>query len=119
MASASASASTGPDKGTASTSARPTTSRVSSFSVQSDRADHDAAKPARRAQTFQATSPSGKENASSSAFDVSESPDNDDGIEIEVTRASIELDVLPIELVTLTDRYVSQWLPNPCHMYPG
>jgi len=106
MASASASASTGPDKGTASTSARPTASRVSSFSVQSDRADHDAAKPARRAQTFQATSPSGKENASSSAFDVSESPDNDDGIEIEVTRASIELDVLPIELVTLTDSFI-------------
>ena len=97
-------ASPGPDKGTASTSARPTTSRVSSFSLQSDRPDQDAVKPPKRAQTFQATSPSGKENASSSAFDVSESPDNDDGIEIEVTRASIELDVLPIELVTLTDR---------------
>src|SRR6478735_4986722 len=61
----------------------------------------------RRAHTFANATPSTDESATSpDAFETGEHSDSDDGIE--VTRASIELDILPIELITLTDRYAEE-----------
>lgn len=62
-----------------------------------------------RAQTFQNDVSPGKkpETPGHSAFEADDDDDESDNEDAaEVTRASIELDVLPIELVSLTDRYV-------------
>lgn len=88
---------------------RPPSARVSSFSHQAGRDDGDSLRPPKRAHTFQNGSPVDKSSPLSErpdAFETADSSDTDDGIEI--TRASVELDVLPIELVTLTDRYVDE-----------
>lgn len=89
--------------------ARPGSARISSFSHGDE---NDSLKPPRRAHTFQNGSPVAKDAAiaeapgAPDAFETAENTDTEDGIEI--TRASIELDVLPIELITLTDRYVGK-----------
>lgn len=70
--------------------------------------DNEAADKPRRAFHVAFSPDAGKDDAAehniSDAFDVTESPAQDDGIEIEITRSSVELDVLPIELISLTDR---------------
>lgn len=85
--------------------ARPNAPRIASFSHHNDRDTNDSLRPPKRAQTYQSGSPvedrRGKPQ-SPSAFENNEDSDPEDGIEI--TRASVELDVLPIELVSLTDR---------------
>lgn len=74
-----------------------------------DQLDHEVSERPKR-DLHVAFSPDllGEENANynniSDAFEVTESPAIDDGVEVEITRSSIELDVLPIELVSLTDR---------------
>lgn len=90
-----------PDK---SNPARPPTSRTTSFPQQSERDnDKDRLKPPKRAQTFQNGSPvEDEDDKGTSAFEADDDSDGDQ--EIEASRASIELDVLPIELVSLTDR---------------
>lgn len=103
-------ASQNPDRSPA---ARPAARRLASDSPQHHRDDcddHDGGaglKPPQRAQNFQNGSPveraRGKPDASD-AFETNDNSDAEDGIE--TARASIELDVLPIELVTLTDRCV-------------
>lgn len=89
--------------------ARPGAPRVASFSHQpgdNDRDDGDALKPPKHAQTFHNGSPvPGKRDKSDASDAFETNDDNSDADEgVEITRASIELDVLPIELVTLTDR---------------
>ena len=92
--------------------ARPGARRMISDSPlhdRDDRDDHDGGgaglKPPVRAQTFHSGSPVDKARADEDASDAFETNDNSDAEEgIATTRASIELDVLPIELVTLTDR---------------
>ncbi|KAJ4010394.1 hypothetical protein NW752_005068 [Fusarium irregulare] len=79
----------------------------------------------RRAHTFANATPSADDSAASpDAFETGEHSDSDDGIE--VTRASIELDILPIELITLTDRYAEECRaslespllnPSPIHSF--
>lgn len=82
---------------------RPTSSRTTSFPQKTERDDKDSLKPPKRAQTFHNESPAEKQDGKgTSAFEADE--DSDDDHEIEASRASIELDVLPIELVSLTDR---------------
>lgn len=81
---------------------RPSVPRTSTFSQApktpaSDGDDH--LQVPKRAHTFANASPSG----SPDAFESGDHDDTDDGLE--TTRASIELDILPIELITLTDRY--------------
>jgi hypothetical protein len=93
-----------PERGPA---ARPTARRLPS-SAQSGRDEGDSAllKPPKRAQTYPHGSPvdaKGDKSDGADAFENNEDSDPEPGLEI--TRASIELDVLPIELVTLTDRY--------------
>lgn len=83
-------------------SARPSVPRTSTFSQisktpASDGDDH--LQVPKRAHTFAHAPPSG----SPDAFESADHDDIDDGLE--TTRASVELDILPIELVTLTDRY--------------
>lgn len=86
-----------------SAAARPTTSRTTSVPHKSERDDKDGLKPPKRAQTFQNGSQvEEKDDKGSSAFEADEDSDADQ--DIEASRASIELDVLPIELVSLTDR---------------
>lgn len=100
--------------------ARPGAPRVSSFSNQSVRDENDPLRPPRRAQTFQDSIPTGKENVpltpDTSVFVTAEQPD-EDAPDIEITRASIELDILPIEIVTLTDTFIES-LAAPVHSTP-
>lgn len=79
---------------------RPTAARQTSYSHQTPRDENQNPKLPARAQTFQngASLP-----AKGDAFDTAENPD-DDNENIEITRASIDLSDLPIELVTFTDR---------------
>ncbi|KAF0637198.1 hypothetical protein FPSE5266_01100 [Fusarium pseudograminearum] len=59
----------------------------------------------KRAHTFANATPSLDDSATSpDAFETGEHSDSDDGAE--VTRASVELDILPIELITLTDSFI-------------
>lgn len=93
-----------------SSSARPPSSRVSSFSQESTKANNDdPLRLPKRAHTFTHASTAQKnvipEETGPDAFETGENSDAEDA-HIEVTRASIELDVLPIELVTLIDRHV-------------
>ncbi|KAM0562217.1 hypothetical protein ACHAPJ_002662 [Fusarium lateritium] len=93
-----------------SSSARPSTVRTASHShtpkTHAPNSD-DRLKVPKRAHTFaNATSAlAGSDSAvSPDAFETGEHSDSDDGIEI--TRASVELDILPIELITLTDSFI-------------
>ncbi|KAH7170377.1 hypothetical protein EDB81DRAFT_636809 [Dactylonectria macrodidyma] len=89
-------ASQGPTK---SSSARPSVPRTqTSQSLVPDDGDH--LQPPKRAHTIAhpavADSPD--------AFETSDHSDGEDALEL--TRASIELDILPIELITLTDSFI-------------
>ncbi|KAJ4860435.1 vacuolar sorting protein 9 (VPS9) domain-containing protein [Trichoderma breve] len=90
--------------------ARPSPDRLSSYSHQPSTASTASRETPKRAHTFHSPSPSekhGDAGASAEApdtFDTAENSDNDEPPEI--TRASIELDDLPIELITLTDSFV-------------
>lgn len=100
-----------PEKDTASSTDEPANPPVPS--VQVDGPDDDTSEQPRRAVHVAFTSDTdgdkSKENLNegkiSDVFDLTESPAPDDTTEIEITRTSIELDVLPIELISLTDRY--------------
>lgn len=94
-------ASQSPAKGS---SARPSVPRTqTSQSVAPD--DDDRLQLPKRAHTF--AHPADVAD-SPDAFETSDHTDTEDALE--VTRASIELDILPIELVTLTDRYPAKLL---------
>ncbi|KAL6692651.1 hypothetical protein J3F84DRAFT_383463 [Trichoderma pleuroticola] len=90
--------------------ARPSPDRLSSYSHQPSTASIASRETPKRAHTFHSPSPSekhGDAGANAGApdtFDTAENSDNDEPPEI--TRASIELDDLPIELITLTDSFV-------------
>ncbi|KAL7960816.1 hypothetical protein V8C34DRAFT_275806 [Trichoderma compactum] len=89
---------------------RPSPDRLSSYSHQPSTTSTSSRETPKRAHTFHSPSPSekhGDAGASAEApdtFDTAENSDNDEPPEI--TRASIELDDLPIELITLTDSFV-------------
>jgi len=86
---------------------RPAASRISSFPSHRRDDGGNTLKPLRRAQTSQTSSPLDRpqtNDRSPSAFEGADDSDPEDGIEI--TRASIELDVLPIELVSMTDSFI-------------
>ncbi|KAF4338596.1 VPS9 [Fusarium beomiforme] len=88
-------------------SARPSTTRTASHSQTSKTNasnSDDRLKVPKRAHTFAHASTATDGTTSPDAFDTAEHSDSDDGIEI--TRASIELDILPIELITLTDSFI-------------
>ena len=87
-----------------STTARATASRTNSFPARAERDDgKDTLNRPKRAQTFASGSVVEEpEDKGASVFEQEEESDGDH--EIEASRASIELDVLPIELVSLTDR---------------
>jgi hypothetical protein len=88
---------------------RPGITRLSSFSPRPVPDENEALRPPKRAHTFQNGSPGEKSPApqtnDSEHPDTFETGDNsDDDAANEITRASIELDDLPIELITLTDK---------------
>ncbi|KAK1240691.1 hypothetical protein MKX07_006124 [Trichoderma sp. CBMAI-0711] len=90
--------------------ARPTTERGASYSHQPSTSTTASIEPPKRAHTFHAATPSeklGTAGADAEAPDTFDTADNSDNEEFpEITRASIELDDLPIELITLTDSFV-------------
>ncbi|KAK7430074.1 hypothetical protein QQZ08_003465 [Neonectria magnoliae] len=98
-----------------SSSARPSVSRTqTSQSAAPD--DGDRLQLPKRAHTFVTASAEDPLTAESpDAFETSEHTDNEDALE--VGRASVELDILPIELVTLTDSFIDSLSakvhPNP------
>ncbi|KAF5010554.1 hypothetical protein FDECE_3296 [Fusarium decemcellulare] len=86
-------------------SARPSAPRTASYSQtpKTPATDgDDRLQVPKRAHTFDNASSAAEVAESPDAFETGEHSDNEDGIE--TTRASIELDILPIELITLTDR---------------
>ncbi|KAI9166747.1 Vacuolar protein sorting-associated protein 9b [Paramyrothecium foliicola] len=90
---------------------RPGITRLSSFSSNPVPDENDSLKPPKRAHTFQNGSPVEKQHSTSTgashapdAFETADGSDDEAGIEI--TRASIELDELPIELISLTDNFI-------------
>ncbi|KAF5668876.1 hypothetical protein FHETE_5142 [Fusarium heterosporum] len=102
-----------------SSSARPSATRTTSHSHTSKTptsSSDDRLKAPKRAHTFaNATSTLDHGAAPPDAFETGEHSDSDD--EAEVTRASIELDILPIELITVTDSFIeslnAKVNPNP------
>ncbi|KAF4979623.1 hypothetical protein FZEAL_4180 [Fusarium zealandicum] len=93
-----------------SASARPSAPRTASYSQKSRTPasnNDDRLQVPKRAHTFANTTSAAETTNSAAppdAFETGEHSDTDDGIEI--TRASVELDILPIELVTLTDSFI-------------
>lgn len=90
-------------------SGRPTTTRVPSYPTRTPSETADPLTSPKRANTVHSDSNSGQVGergkvAQPDAFETSEHTDTDDVVED--TRNSIELDDLPIELITLTDRYL-------------
>ncbi|KAM5375886.1 hypothetical protein ACJZ2D_005676 [Fusarium nematophilum] len=91
-------------------SARPSAPRTASYSQQAKAPASDASdrlQLPKRAHTFaNATSVAQSTDKADSpdAFETGEHTDTEDAIE--VTRASVELDILPIELITLTDSFI-------------
>ncbi|RFU80009.1 vps9 domain-containing [Trichoderma arundinaceum] len=85
---------------------RPSSDRLSSYSTTKT----SSFETPKRAHTYHSASPSEKQGDAGTntdapdTFDTAENSDNEDFPEI--TRASIELDDLPIELITLTDSFV-------------
>lgn len=103
-----------PESPTKSSQARPSGPRGSSYSQKpSGTDDNDTLRLPKRAHTFAHSPTTSKINESAiheergpDAFETSEhSSDIDDG-SMEMTRASVELDILPIELVTFTDSFL-------------
>ena len=88
--------------------ARPAPERGASYSHQSTTTTAPRIEPPKRAHTFHSASPSeklGTAGTDAEAPDTFDTADNSDNEEFpEITRNSIELDDLPIELITLTDR---------------
>ncbi|PON27324.1 hypothetical protein TGAM01_v203705 [Trichoderma gamsii] len=91
---------------------RPSPDRLASYSNQLNSNSKDSIPIPKRAHTFHSPSPSEKNKDAGSntetpdTFDTTEN--NSDNEEFpEMTRASIELDDLPIELITLTDSFSS------------
>lgn len=83
----------------AASAGKPIPTRLHSHSTTPER---DALQLPKRAHTFQND---GKANeALPDAFETSQELENDEVAD--TTRTSIDLDELPIELITLTDRYV-------------
>ncbi|KEY71872.1 hypothetical protein S7711_06013 [Stachybotrys chartarum IBT 7711] len=82
---------------------RPTLGRQASY-TQSSPIDNDDLSLPRRAQTFHNGAADAVNAALPDAFETAEDSDGEGNVE--VTRASIELDDLPIELITLTDKQV-------------
>ncbi|KAJ3527291.1 hypothetical protein NM208_g10774 [Fusarium decemcellulare] len=88
-------------------SARPSAPRTASYSQtpKPPATDgDDRLQVPKRAHTFANASSAAAHAESPDAFETGEHSDNEDGIE--TTRASIELDILPIELITLTDSFI-------------
>ncbi|KAF4466018.1 hypothetical protein FALBO_7134 [Fusarium albosuccineum] len=88
-------------------SARPSAPRTASYSQTSKTPatdGDDRLQVPKRAHTFANASSAAAHAESPDAFETGEHSDNEDGIE--TTRASIELDILPIELITLTDSFI-------------
>ena len=82
---------------------KPSPSRLQSHDGTGGRKNSDPSKRMKRANTFHNDhQPDPKESNAPDAFETSEHTDNDEPVDN--TRASIELDELPIELITLTDR---------------
>lgn len=88
---------------------RPSPDRLASYSNQLNSNSKPSFPTPQRAHTFHSPSPSekngdaGANTKTPDTFDTTENnSDNEDFPEI--TRASIDLDDLPIELITLTDR---------------
>ena len=98
-----------PQSPTKSSSARPSAPRGSSYSQQQSQTDDDdGLKLPKRAHTFANAGPAEKhatipEEHGPDAFETGEHSDTENA-HIEITRASVELDILPIELITLIDR---------------
>ncbi|KAL7909556.1 hypothetical protein GGI35DRAFT_386898 [Trichoderma velutinum] len=90
--------------------ARPSPDRLSSYSHQPSTTSTASRETPKRAHTFHSPSPSekhGDAEANADAPDTFDTAENSDNEELpEITRASIELDDLPIELITLTDSFV-------------
>ncbi|KAM4060161.1 vacuolar sorting protein 9 (VPS9) domain-containing protein [Hirsutella rhossiliensis] len=88
--------------------------RMPSYPQVSVRDENDCLKPPKRAHTFHNGSPTQKhreqsrlhpiDNTGPDAFETAEPTDNDDAHDM--TRASVDLDDLPIELITLTDSFI-------------
>ena len=86
---------------------RPGFARLPASSNAADRDDNDKLQLPKRAQTFHNESTNREQPGDGNgpdAFDTAEHSENEDNTE--TARPSVELDVLPIELITLTDRYV-------------
>lgn len=83
-------------------------SSASASTSSNSNSGNNAQRPPRRAQTFPSASPLDEKDEPDlkpEASDAFENNDDSDSEEVlEAGRASIELDVLPIELITLTDR---------------
>ncbi|KAL6908770.1 hypothetical protein GGI43DRAFT_155261 [Trichoderma evansii] len=91
--------------------ARPSPDRLASYSNQLNSNSKSSFSTPKRAHTYHSPSPSekngdaGANTETPDTFDTTEN--NSDNEEFpEITRASIELDDLPIELITLTDSFV-------------
>ncbi|SPJ84305.1 related to VPS9 [Fusarium torulosum] len=101
-----------------SSSVRPSTTRTASHShsLKASAPSSDRLQVPKRAHTFaNATSALDDSAASPDAFETGEHSDSDDGVE--GTRASVELDILPIELITVADSFIeslnAKVNPNP------
>lgn len=87
--------------------------RMPSYSnpaAQDDKDDNNRLKLPKRAHTFQNGSPHeirphNYEDATPDAFEAGDHSETEDNTE--TARPSVDLDELPIELITLTDRYVN------------
>lgn len=82
---------------------KPAASRLQSHDGTRGRKDSDGLKRMKRANTYHSDhQPDAAVPGAPDTFETAEHTDNEDTIEN--SRASIELDELPIELITLTDR---------------
>ncbi|KAJ6446516.1 VPS9 domain-containingprotein [Purpureocillium lavendulum] len=84
---------------------RPAAPRVPSFPQHPPTSvpDRDTLKPPKRAHTFHNGAPAGASHGPDT-FETSETTDPEDNVD--VTRGSVELDDLPIELISLTDSFI-------------
>ncbi|KAH6610677.1 vps9 domain-containing [Trichoderma cornu-damae] len=89
--------------------ARPSPDRLSSYSHRASATKKSSFGTPTRSHTYHLASPSekhGDAGANADAPDTFDTAENSDNDVPEITRASIELDDLPIELITLTDSFV-------------
>lgn len=88
--------------GSDATSGKPSAPRVNSHDASRSRKASDSLQMPKRAHTYHAE-PAGQDDAPD-AFETSQDADDNDDDTADQTRSSIDLDELPIELITLTDR---------------